>query len=197
MTIARDKTDSIKWLSAAIGFASIAGGAAIIGWLSGRTLFGPDGRFGIWAGDIWGPACSQRFADPYSFSHIGHGIVFYFLLWLFARRLPVRIRFLIATAVEAGWELLENSPIIMSRYREATIAIGYAGDSLLNSTSDILMMALGFFLAWRLPAWASVLLLVVMEIGCALWVRDNLALNVLMLLSPIQAIKSWQMGGAP
>ena len=168
---------------------------AVIQWLMGRTLFGPSGKFGIWEGDIWSSECSQRLADAYSFSHIGHGIVFFAILWLTARRLPVGTRYLIAVVIEVGWELLENSPIIINRYREATMALGYAGDSILNSMSDVVMMSVGFLLAWRLPWWGSLLLLAAMEIGCAIWVRDNLTLNVIMLIHPIDAIKEWQMAG--
>ena len=101
-------------------------------WHAGRTFLGPDGRFGFWTGDIWGNACSQRVLDPYSFSHIGHGFIFYFFLWLVARWTPVNWRYLVALLVEAGWEILENSPLIIERYRHATIAIGYSGDSILN-----------------------------------------------------------------
>lgn len=168
---------------------------AVIQWLMGRTVFGPSGKFGIWEGDIWSSECSQRLADAYSFSHIGHGIVFFAILWLTARRLPVGARYLIAVVIEVGWELLENSPIIINRYREATMALGYAGDSILNSMSDVVMMSVGFLLAWRLPWWGSLLVLAAMEIGCAIWVRDNLTLNVIMLIHPIDAIKEWQMAG--
>ncbi len=166
-------------------------------WWLGRSVFGPDGKPGLWEGSIWSNECSQRFADAYSFSHIGHGLLFFCLLWLVARRLPIRVRFLIAVLVEAGWEILENSPIIINRYREATMALGYSGDSIFNSVSDILMMSFGFLLAWRLPVWASVMLFVAMEVGCALWVRDNLTLNIIMLIHPVEAIKAWQMGGQP
>lgn len=165
-------------------------------WM-GNSLFGPDGKPGLWEGNIWSNECSQRVADAYSFSHIGHGLLFFALLWLIARRMPLRSRFLIAMILEAGWEMFENSPIIINRYREATMALGYSGDSILNSLSDILMMAIGFLLAWRLPVRASVLLFLAMEIGCALWVRDNLTLNVIMLIHPVDAIKAWQMGGHP
>lgn len=179
---------------AVVGIIAVTAGFE---WWIGRSVFGPDGKPGLWEGNIWSNECSQRFADAYSFSHIGHGLVFFGLLWLVARRLPVRFRFLIAVLVEAGWEILENSPIIINRYREATMALGYSGDSILNSVSDILMMSFGFFLAWRLPVWASVMLFIAMEVGCALWVRDNLTLNVIMLIHPIEAIKVWQMGGQP
>lgn len=99
--------------------------------------------------------------------------------------------------LEAGWELLENSPLIINRYREATIALGYVGDSILNSLSDIVMMSLGFLFACRVGPWLSVLAVLAMEIGCAVWVRDNLTLNVIMLLHPIDAMKAWQSAGHP
>ena len=165
-------------------------------WM-GRSALGPDGRFGWWEPDIWSSENSQRVADPYSFSHLGHGLIFYAVLWLFARKLPRRQRFLIALAIEAGWEILENSPIIINRYRQTTIALGYDGDSILNSLSDLVMMSLGFLFAARMRPWISMALLLVMEIGCAVWVRDNLTLNVIMLIHPVEAIKAWQMAGRP
>jgi Protein of unknown function (DUF2585) len=171
--------------------------AAVIEWFAGRSPLGPDGRFGLWEGSIWSAECSQRVADAYAFSHIAHGLIFYWFLWLVARRMPVPARYLIAVVIESSWELLENSPIIINRYRDATMALGYAGDSILNSVSDIAMMSLGFFLAWSMRPWMSLALLVIMEVGCALWIRDNLTLNVLMLIHPIDAIKAWQMEIAP
>jgi hypothetical protein len=166
-------------------------------WFAGRSLFGPDGKPALWEGNIWSNTCSQRVADAYTFSHLGHGLIFFAFFWLVARRVPLRYRFLAAVVLEAGWEILENSPLIINRYRDATMALGYCGDSILNSISDILMMSLGFLLAWRLPVWASITLLLAMEIGCAIWVRDNLTLNVIMLIHPIEAIKAWQVGGMP
>jgi hypothetical protein len=163
-------------------------------WM-GRSPLGPDGKFGLWEGDIWSSENSQRFADPYSFSHLVHGMLFYGFLWLVARKLPVRYRLLIALAVEAGWELLENSPLIINRYREATIALGYTGDSVLNSLSDILMMTLGFLFAFRMRPRVTVAVIIAMEVGCVLWVRDNLTLKIIMLVHPMEAIKTWQMGG--
>ena len=164
-------------------------------WM-GRSPLGPDGKFGWWDGNIWSSENSQRLADPYSFSHIVHGILFYAVLSLIARKLPVRQRLLIALALEAGWEMLENSPFIINRYREATISLGYVGDSVLNSLSDILMMTIGFLFAFRVPWHFSLAAVIIMEIGCALWVRDNLTLNIIMLIHPFDAIKHWQMAGA-
>lgn len=165
--------------------------------LMGRSLLGPDGRLGLWESSIWSDECSQRLADPYSFSHIAHGIIFYAVLWWVARRIPVSARFLIAVVIEAGWEILENSPLIIERYRQVTIALGYEGDSVVNSVADVVMMALGFLLAFRCRPWIVVTLLVGMEVGCAVWIRDNLTLNVIMLLHPIDAIKAWQIAGRP
>lgn len=168
---------------------------AAIECLSGRSLFGPDGRFGWWDGDVWSSENSQRVADAYSFSHMIHGMLFYGFLWLVARRLPVRCRFLLALLIEAGWELLENSPLIINRYREATIALGYVGDSVLNSVCDVGMMALGFLIARFSRVWAIVVMIIVLELGCLWWVRDNLTLNVLMLVYPVQSVKAWQSEG--
>jgi hypothetical protein len=178
-------------------FIAVLGLTAGIELWMGRSPLGPDGKFGWWEGNIWSSENSQRLADPYSFSHIVHGMLFYAVLWLVARRLPVRYRLLLALVVEAGWEILENSPLIINRYREATISLGYVGDSVLNSSSDIVMMALGFLFAWRARPWVTVAAIIVMEAGCALWIRDNLTLNIIMLIHPVDAIKHWQMAGAP
>jgi len=163
----------------------------------GRLPLGPDGRFGLWEGSIWSSEQSQRVADPYSFSHVIHGFAFYGILWLLARRVSPRYRFLMAVLLEAAWEVLENSPIIINRYRSATIALGYEGDSVLNSLSDVLMMSFGFWAALRLPTRLILAATVVMEVGTLLWVRDDLTLNIIMLIHPVAAIKAWQMAGAP
>ena len=181
-------------LVAAVGVCAAT--AAIELWM-GRLPFGPDGRMGLWEGNIWSSEQSQRFADPYTFSHTIHGMLFYAILWLLARRAPVEKRFIGALVMEGAWEILENSPIIINRYREATIALGYVGDSVFNSVSDILFAAIGFLFAWRVRPWVTVAVILAMEIGTALWMRDNLTLNIVMLLHPIDAIKDWQMAGRP
>ncbi|AXS41902.1 DUF2585 domain-containing protein [Breoghania sp. L-A4] len=148
---------------------------------------------------LWTPASdvsgsSQHIADWYTLSHIIHGFLFYWLLWFLIRSRPVGERALGAIAIEAAWEIVENSPWIIDRYREATIAIGYTGDSVLNSVFDIVWMLTGFWFAWRMPVWLTVLVAITFEL-LALWViRDNLALNVIMLLYPLEAIKTWQGG---
>lgn len=148
---------------------------------------------------FWTPAedvagSSQHIADWYTPSHIIHGFLFYLALWLFFRNRPAGERALGAIFIEASWEIIENSPWVIDRYREATIASGYTGDSVLNSVSDILWMLAGFWFAWRMPVWLTVTLGVAFEL-LALWViRDNLTLNVLMLVYPVEAIRVWQGG---
>lgn len=166
---------------------------------TGRSLFGPDGKFGWWESDVWSSENSQRVADAYSFSHIIHGMLFYAFLYLLSRKfpklLPMKYRFLIALLLEAGWEILENSPLIINRYREVTISLGYVGDSVLNSVSDVIMVAIGFVMARYSKVWITIALIIVFEIGCLLWVRDNLTLNVIMLVKPSETIKAWQSVG--
>ncbi len=182
---------SFYFFSAIVVFALVW----LIEYSSGRSVFGPDGRFGWWDGNIWGSENSQRVADAYSFSHIIHGILFYAFFWLIARRLPLKYKFLWALLLEWGWELLENSPIIINRYREATIAQWYVGDSILNSVCDIGMVIIGFIIARMSKVWMSILIIIVFEVGCLFWIRDNLTLNVLQLVYPIESVKLWQSQG--
>ena len=165
-------------------------------WM-GRLPWGPDGNFGWWEGNIWSNENSQRVADLYSFTHIEHGLLFYGFLWLIAKKIPVQYRFLIALGLEAGWEILENSPLIIDRYRAVTISLGYVGDSVLNSLSDIVMMCIGYLAAYRLQVWMSITAFAVAEILLLFLIRDNLILNIIMLIYPIIAIKHWQMMGQP
>lgn len=141
------------------------------------------------------PGNSQHIFDWYSPSHVIHGFIFYGLLWLVARRWSIGIRLVIATIVEAAWEIFENTPSIINRYREATISLDDYGDSVLNSSVDILAMVLGFWLASRLPVWVTVALAIGLELFVGWMIRDNLALNIIMLLWPLDAIRQWQMGG--
>ena len=132
--------------------------------------------------------------DWYSLSHIVHGLLFYAALWLVARRWPIEWRFLVAMLLESSWEVVENTPFIIDRYRATTAAVGYSGDSVLNSMSDILMMALGFLAARKLPVRAAIVLLIVLELVPLLVIRDNLTLNVWTLIGPSQAVQAWQAG---
>jgi hypothetical protein len=146
----------------------------------------------LWVGARDSAKTSQMLLDWYSLSHIVHGLLFYAVLWLLARRWPVGWRFLAALLVEAAWEVVENTPFVINRYRQTTAALGYSGDSVLNSMSDIMMMALGFYLARKLPVWVVVLLVVALEIIPLLAIRDNLTLNVLQLIHPSKALEAWQ-----
>jgi hypothetical protein len=146
---------------------------------------------------LWGSAGarqSQMLADWYSPSHIVHGFLFYAALHFAARGWSIERRFLIALTVEATWEIIENTPAVIDRYREATIALGYSGDSIVNNLSDIGMMALGFLAARKLPVWASLLVVAALELVPLLVIRDNLTLNVWMLLAPDETIRAWQAG---
>jgi len=160
--------------------------------LQGRVVLSDSG-LGLWTG-AWTHNTSQWIADPYTFSHLLHGILFYWLLLPSRRWLNVGSRFLIACLIEAGWEILENSPLVIDRYRTATASLDYYGDSILNSTCDLLAAMSGFWLAARY-SWKWVLpLVVVIELLSLYFIRDNLTLNVLMLVHPSDAIKQWQAG---
>ena len=161
----------------------------------GRSPICTCGAIDLWVGARDSPHTSQMLADWYSLSHIVHGLLFYATLWLVARRWPVELRFLAALAIESAWEVIENTPFVIDRYRETTAALGYTGDSLLNSLSDILMMVAGFLAARKLPLWASVALLIALELLPLVVIRDNLFLNVWTLLAPNDAVQAWQAGG--
>ena len=165
--------------------------AGVLGLL-GRPAICQCGTIDLW-GQV-GPQQSQMLADWYSPSHIIHGFVFYWMLRLLFPAMREERRFPVALFIEAAWEVAENTPWIIDRYREATAALGYCGDSILNSVSDILMMAAGYWLAKRLPVWVSGVLVVALELVALVAVRDNLALNVWMLLFPTDFIRDWQAG---
>jgi hypothetical protein len=159
----------------------------------GRKLWGVSGEPGIWSGDIWSSHNSQYMTDPYTFSHITHGVLWYGLLALVANKLPVRVRFILAVALECAWEVFENTDMVIQRYRAATISLNYYGDSVMNSMCDILTAVLGFILAAMLPTRVTLIGVIVLEVALALWIHDSLLLNVLMLIRPIRAIRTWQL----
>jgi hypothetical protein len=167
--------------------------ALILLWM-GRPPICTCGEVKWWVGTVQGPDNSQHLADWYTPSHIIHGLLFYMIGWLFLRGNPAGDRLIAAVLIEAAWEVLENSQWIIDRYREATMALGYNGDSVINSIADIGWMTLGFAIARRLPVWTSVLLAVSFELLTLAVIRDNLTLNVLMLIAPVDAIRSWQAG---
>ena len=170
--------------------------AAAILFTMGRVPICTCGYVKVWHGVVASSENSQHISDWYTFSHVIHGFAFYGLFWLIGRPLgwSVGLRLVLAVTLESAWEILENTPLIINRYREATAALGYTGDSVLNSVSDIAMMGLGFLLARRLPVWVSVVIVLVLELVPLLVIRDNLTLNVWMLLAPNDALRAWQAG---
>ena len=159
----------------------------------GRLWICACGRVLLWAGNICSSDNSQHLFDPYSFTHLLHGFAFCGLLALIIPRVPVRWRLSIAILLEALWEIIENSEYVIARYREATAALGYHGDTVLNSLGDITACGVGFLLAQRLGLWRSLILFVAIEAMLTIWIRDSLILEIIMLLHPINAIKSWQL----
>jgi hypothetical protein len=179
------------WL---LALAILVAAAAIL-LAMGRNPICTCGTVELWVGARDSPKTSQMLADWYSLSHIVHGLLFYAALWLIARRWPLEWRFLTALLIETAWELTENTPLVIDRYRATTAALGYTGDSVINSLSDILMMTLGFLLARKLPVWTSIALLIALELVPLFVIRDNLTLNVWTLIAPSRAVQAWQAGG--
>ena len=161
----------------------------------GRIPFCDCGYIKFWHGVVSSSENSQHISDWYTPSHIIHGFGFFWLLWRFARRWNMGARLAAATFAEAFWEIFENTNMIINRYRSITISLDYFGDSVINSGADILAMVLGFFLAARLPVWATIASTIALELLVGYFIRDNLTLNIIMLIYPFKAILNWQQGG--
>jgi hypothetical protein len=162
--------------------------------LMGREPWCTCGYVRLWHGEVMSSENSQHLIDWYSFTHIVHGFGLYGILWLVGRRWPMGLRLLLAVAVEVVWEIVENTDFVIERYREMTIALDYYGDSVVNSIGDVLFCVAGLLLAARLPVWATITLALALELALAYVIRDNLALNIIMLIYPFEAIKAWQSG---
>ncbi len=177
---------------AALAVAAITATLVLVVRLEGRVWFCQCQTLLFWIADAYSEHTSQHLFDPYSLTHLQHGLIFYWALAWLAPRANWQTRLVTATGIEALWEIVENSEFVINRYREATAALGYTGDSVLNSVSDIAMMALGFLVARRLPVWWSVAIVVGLELIPLIVIRDNLTLNVWMLLAPNDSIRTWQ-----
>ena len=167
---------------------------AMILKLMGQPLWCKCGRLSPWSWDIWSSHNSQHFIDPYSFTHVLHGVILCGVLHWLSRSVPEKTRFLLAVVLEASWEILENTPTIIERYRAATISKDYFGDSVMNSVGDLIACMAGYLLARRLGFRASVVFFLLTEMILLLTIRDSLLLNVLMLIWPLEAVKHWQIG---
>ncbi len=185
-----------RWLPWA-AMAAILAGVALIQMALGRLWICACGYVSVWHGDVWSAGNSQHLMDWYTLSHLAHGFIFYALLRWLRPGWPVAWRAVAALLLEGAWEVVENTSFIIDRYRETTASLDYTGDSIVNSFGDGVAMLVGFFLAARLPVVASVLVVIGMEALAAYVIRDNLLLNVLMLLWPLDAVREWQMQGAP
>ena len=185
------RTEQRRWSAV----AAIVVTAAAIELAMGRLAICRCGSVKLWHGVVASSENSQHFTDTYTFTHVLHGLGFYFLLWLVLRRLDAGMRFLMAVGLEAAWEVVENTPFIIDRYRAATISLDYYGDSVINSSGDIAAMMAGFWIARKAPVWVSIVAFIAVEVTLAVAIRDNLSLNILMLIHPFEAVKKWQLGG--
>ena len=169
--------------------------AMVVLQFEGRVWWCQSGDNSPWAWNIWSSHNSQHFIDPYSLTHILHGVVEFWLIGLIFKEMPLGWRLLLAVIIEGSWEMAENSSYIINRYREETISLNYFGDSVLNSVSDILCCAVGVLIGYRLRFWKSLVLFAATEIFLIFSIRDSLIINIIMLVYPIEAIKLWQIAG--
>lgn len=175
-------------------FAVLIAAAVVMLRLQGRVWWCQAGDYAPWSWEIWSTHNSQHVVDPYSFTHVLHGVFEFWLIGLLFRRVPLAWRFFVAVFIESTWEVAENTSYVIQRYREETMSLDYFGDSVINSVADIFCCAFGFWLAWRLKFWKSLALFVLTELILILTIRDSLIINVIMLLWPIEGIKNWQVG---
>jgi hypothetical protein len=184
-----DRNDYYPWTAILV----IVAAATVTLAMLGRTWWCEAGDATPWAWNIWSRHNSQHILDPYSFTHMLHGILEFWLIGLVFSRMPLAWRFVLAILIEGSWEVAENTNYMINRYREETISLDYFGDSIINSLADIVFCAWGFILAWKLRFWLSAAIFVATEAVLLLTIRDSLILNLIMLVYPLEAIKAWQM----
>ena len=180
---------------AALAVLAITALTVVVVRAEGRVWFCDCWKIRVWIASAWSEHTSQHSFDPYSLTHVEHGLIFYWALAWLARRWSWQGRLVAATAIEAAWEMVENSPMVINRYRDATAALGYTGDSVVNVVGDVLACVLGFAVARRLGTRGTLVLIAAIEVGLLIAIRDNLFLNVVMLFVPLEFIKEWQVAG--
>lgn len=185
------------WTMTGAALALTAVMAAVLHFM-GRVWWCKFGDISIYVHQAWGSShTSQHLFDPYTFTHILHGVLFFWLTGLIFSKIAIEWRFLMAVAVEAAWEILENSPFIIEKYRENTASLDYFGDSIANSIGDIIACSVGFWVAYKIGWWRSLIFFVLTELMLLFWIRDSLLLNIVMLIVPLDSVKHWQMGVLP
>ncbi|CAN5694563.1 DUF2585 family protein [soil metagenome] len=185
---------SVRKLWPLLALAAVLMAATVQLNTQGRSWWCSCGQLFLWAGDIWSSHNSQHLLDPYAFTHVLHGFVFFWLLSWLLPRIPGLWQLSLAILLEALWEVFENTEFTIQRYRETTAALGYYGDSVANSLGDVATCGVGFLIAQRIGLRLSVVAFAVTELVLLIWIRDSLLLEILMLIYPIDSLKAWQLG---
>lgn len=180
-----------RWIG--LNTALVSGTAAIL-YLMGQPLWCACREWSLCSWDIWTSHNSQHLIDPYTLTHVLHGVLFCGALYCFRRWQNAAVRLTFGNILECGWEILENSPLVIERYRTGTMSLDYLGDSVTNSAGDILACLAGYLAAQKVGLRWSIVLLLASELLLVLWIRDCLLLNIVMLLWPIESIRVWQLG---